>query len=107
MGNEELVTAVLADWRTAPVTEKVRATLGFLERVTLHPDQVSAEDLAPLRAAGVGDRAIQEALYVCFLFNLMDRLADTFGFHLPTADGFRNGGRTLYKRGYGMSSIPG
>ncbi len=106
-GDEELVRAVLADWRTAPVNDKVRAMLGFLEKVTLFPQEVSVDDIAPLRAAGVSDRAVQEALYVCFLFNMIDRLADTFGFQLPDAEGFRRSGQSLYERGYGMSSIPG
>ena len=106
-GDEQLVAAVLADWRTAPVNEKVRATLGFLEKVTLSPAQVGPEDMAPLRAAGVSDLAIREALYVCFLFNLMDRLADAFDFHLPSAQGFQRDGRMLYTLGYGIASIPG
>lgn len=106
-GDDELVRTVLADWRTAPVNDKVRATLGFLEKVTLFPGKVGPADIAPLRAAGVGDTAIREALYVCFLFNLMDRLADAFDFPLPDAEGYRKGGQVLYRLGYGLSSIPG
>ncbi len=106
-GDEALVKAVLADWRTAPVSEKVRAMFGFLERVTVSPKEVTPDDIAPLRAAGISDKGIEEALYVCFLFNMIDRLADTFGFQLPDAEGFRRSGQSLFQRGYGMSSIPG
>jgi hypothetical protein len=81
--------------------------LGFLEKLTLAPAEDGPEDAAPLKAAGLEDEAVEEALYVCFLFNLMDRLADAFDFHIPTEEGFQNGGRFLYKRGYGSSSIPG
>jgi alkylhydroperoxidase family enzyme len=93
------VAAVLEDWRTAPVNEKVRATLGFLEKVTLSPAEISSEDITPLRSAGVSDWAIEEALYVCFLFNVMDRLADAFDFHLPSDRGFQRNGRILYNLG--------
>lgn len=106
-GDDELVAAVLADWRTAPVNEKVRAALGFLEKVTLSPGEVGPEDVAPLRAAGVSERAVREALYVCFLFNVIDRLADAFDFHLPSAQGFQHNARILYRLGYRIASIPG
>lgn len=99
--------AVLEDWRTAPVNEKVRSMLGFLEKITLSPGEVSSDDIATLRSAGLSKRAIEEALYVCFLFNLIDRLADAFDFHLPTAAGYRRNGRVLYALGYRIASIPG
>lgn len=98
---------MLEDWHTAPVNEKVRAMLGFLEKITLSPGAVNSSDIAPLRSAGLSERAIEEALYVCFLFNLIDRLADAFDFHLPTAEGFRRNGRILYTLGYRIASIPG
>ena len=98
--------AVLEDWRTAPVNEKVRSMLGFLEKITLSPGEVSSDDIATLRSAGLSKRAIEEALYVCFLFNLIDRLADAFDFHLPTAEGYRRNGRVLYTLGYRIASIP-
>ncbi len=99
--------AVLKDWRTAPVNEKVRATLGFLEKVTRTPAEVGPEDILPLRAAGLNDQAIQEALYVCTMFNMIDRWADAFEFDLPSEEGYEKSGQTLYKRGYGGSSLPG
>jgi hypothetical protein len=60
-----------------------------------------------VQSAGVSDRAIEEAIYVCFLFNVMDRLADAFDFHLPSARGFQQSGRMLYTLGYRIASIPG
>jgi uncharacterized peroxidase-related enzyme len=103
MGDEALVRAVLEDWRTAPVDERMRAMLGFLEKVTLDPAEVGPEDIAPLKTAGIADQAIEEALYVCFLFNLMDRLADAFDFTIPeVADG-----KFLYRMGYSSGSVPG
>ena len=101
------MAAVLEDWRTAPVNEKVRSMLGFLERITLSLGEVSSDDIATLRSAGLSKRAIEEALYVCFLFNVIHRLADAFDFHLPTAEGFRRNGRMLYTLGYRIASIPG
>ena len=91
---------MLADWRTAPVDPKVRAALGFLEKLTLAPAELRPADVAPLRAAGVSDPAIEDAIQVCVLFNIYDRLADALTFHLPGPDGYAASGRSLMKRGY-------
>src|SRR6185369_4083939 len=98
--NDKLVTAVLDDWRTAPIDAKLRATLGFLEKLTLHPEAVTADDLAPLRREGVSDAAIEEAIHVCVLFNIYDRLADSLKFDIPDQAGFDASGRHLLSRGY-------
>jgi alkylhydroperoxidase family enzyme len=54
--------------------------LGYLEAVTLRPASVDPADVAAVRDAGVSDDAIVDALLVCTYFNLIDRLADSFGF---------------------------
>ncbi len=74
--------------------------LGYLEKLTLSPDDVSAADVAPLRAAGLGDQAIEDAIQVCVLFNIYDRLADSLSFHLPGPEGYAASGRSLMQRGY-------
>ncbi len=102
-----LVAAVLADWRTAPVEEKVRRTLGFLEKLTVSPAEVTQEDIEPMRSVGVSDQAIEEAVYVCCLFNMINRLADAFDFELFSAKGFQRNGRMLYTLGYRLASVPG
>ena len=91
---------MLTDWRTAPIDPKVGATLGFLEKLTLAPTQVGPADVAPLRAAGVSDQAVEDAIQVCALFNIYDRLADAMGWHLPGPEGYAASGRNLMKRGY-------
>jgi len=95
-----VLQAVLTDWRTAPIDRKLRATLGFLETLTLTPAEVGAADLAPLRAAGVTDEAIEDAIEVCALFSVYNRLADALGFHVPTGDGHAALARFVLKRGY-------
>jgi alkylhydroperoxidase family enzyme len=54
--------------------------LGFLEAVTLRPGEVRRADAEAVRATVVSDEAIEDALAVCACFNLIDRLADSFGF---------------------------
>ncbi len=95
-----MVAAVLQDWRTAPIDARLRAALGFLEKLTLQPDSVRPADVAPLRAAGVSDEGIEDAIQVCTLFNVYDRLADAMGWYLPDQAGYAASGRNLMKRGY-------
>jgi len=95
-----VVEAVLADWRTALIDAKLRATLGFLEKLTLTPADVGPADMVPLRAAGLSDAAIEDAIHACVLFNVYDRMADALKFHLPGPGGYAASGRSLMKRGY-------
>ena len=91
---------MLNDWRSAPIDAKLRAALGFLEKLTLRPDDVRPADIAPLRAAGISDEGIEDAIQVCTLFNVYDRLADAMGWYLPDEAGYAASGRNLMKRGY-------
>ena len=100
MLSNALVTAVLDDWRTAPISEKLRAMFGFLERLTLSPGEVTPTDVAPLRAAGLSDQAIEDAIQVCVLFNLIDRVADALNFDVPSPASFAQSAELLLKRGY-------
>ena len=92
---------MLNDWRSAPIDERTRAMLAFLEKLTLTPEALSASDVAPLRQTGLSDAGIEDAIHVCALFNVYDRLADSFEFHIPEQAGFEQGATMLLKRGYG------
>jgi alkylhydroperoxidase family enzyme len=99
------VQAVIDDWRTAPVSDKVRSVLGFLEKLTLTPETVGPADMEPMRQVGVTDQEIEDAIAICFLFNVITRLADAFDFEIVT-ENINTGAKMLYQRGYGVSSIP-
>jgi uncharacterized peroxidase-related enzyme len=91
---------VLDDWRTAPIAEPLRAMLGFLAKLTLEPAAVTAGDVAPLRAQGLSDAAIEDAIHVAVLFNMYDRMADTLDFDVPGPESFAHGAKALLTRGY-------
>lgn len=95
-----LVQAVLQDWRAAPLAPRTKAMLALLERLTLQPEAVAAHDLAAARAAGLSDEAIEDAIHVCALFNVLNRLADALAFEVPGPETFERHGRTLLRFGY-------
>lgn len=99
-GEDSLVRAVLADYRTAPISEKLRAMLAFLEKLTLSPAEVGPADITPLRAVGLTDEAIEDAIHVTSMFNLMNRVADSLGFDPSTEEGYAAAARMLLKSGY-------
>lgn len=65
---------------TGSVRPQVAAVLPLLEKVTRDPSNLGREDVDAVRAAGVPDEAIADALYVNLIFNLMNRLANAFDF---------------------------
>ncbi len=105
--DEKMVAAALADPATAPVSEKLRAGLLFVEKLTRTPKEVGPADVKALMAAGVSKRGVEEAIYVAFLFNTIDRIADAFDFDLTPPQKKKWIGRILSGPGYKMASVPG
>jgi len=99
-GNERFVQAALDDWHTAPIDAKTKVMLGFLEKLTREPQNVNTADIAPLRAAGLSDGAIEDAIHVCASFNIINRIADALDFELPTPVGLARSTEILLTRGY-------
>ncbi|VBA59944.1 hypothetical protein LAUMK191_05271 [Mycobacterium attenuatum] len=92
--------AVLRNWRTAAIDDRVRATLGLLEKLTRTPDDVGERDVRAVLDAGVGPEAIRDAIEICALFNTINRVADGLDFALPTASGRIFNARVLLRVGY-------
>lgn len=93
------VSAVLADLKTAPISEPLRTTLRMLRKLT-REHTVQADDMRALLAAGLSRAQIEDALAVCLAFNTTDRLADAFGFAVPGPEAFEAGAKFLLTRGY-------
>ena len=83
------------DWRTAPVDESLRATLGFLEKLTLRPGELRTEDAQTVLDAGVGEEALVDAIHVGALFAMIVRLADSFDWHVPSDEELARAGARL------------
>ena len=84
---------------TAPIEEPLRATLRLLRKLTKE-HAVNVDDMRVALAAGVTKRQIEDALAVCFCFNVIDRCADTFEFFVPEAASFAASAKFLLSRGY-------
>jgi hypothetical protein len=90
---------VLADLDTAPIDAKLRATLGLLRKLSKE-HAVTPDDMRAVLAAGASKQQIIDALAVCFAFNVITRLADTFHFFVGPRAHFDAGAKHLLSRGY-------
>jgi len=90
------------DWRTAPIDERLRATLGFLEKLTLRPHELGPADADAARAAGASDEALVDAIHVAALFNMIDRLADSLGWDVPPFEEFSARADAMLASGYAL-----
>lgn len=74
----------LSDWRERGFEPRITAIFELLEKVTLSPNTVGPADIEKVRATGVSDAAIADALHLCFLFNTINRIANAMDFNWHT-----------------------
>lgn len=73
---EALLAAIVVDWRGAELSPRWRVLAEYAEKLTLAPQAMSELDLAPLRAAGLSDAAIHDAIQAIAYFNYINRIAE-------------------------------
>jgi alkylhydroperoxidase family enzyme len=56
--------------------------VNYALKLTLHPQEVTAHDLAPLREAGLADSTIHDAAAITAYFNFVNRIASGLGVDL-------------------------
>ncbi|HEX2179822.1 MAG TPA: carboxymuconolactone decarboxylase family protein [Actinomycetota bacterium] len=89
-------------WRSAGFDPKIMAVFGLLEAAALGPEAVGKEHIDAIRGEGVSDGAISDVLYLAFVFNLVNRLADALGFSWSSDEETIKGARVLDRIGYKM-----
>lgn len=92
--------AVLEDYRSAPISEELRATLALLEKVVTTPGAVRGEDVERVRSAGVDDDAIEDAIHIAALFVIYNKLADALGWSMLPEDVYDKRAAIALERGY-------
>lgn len=98
-GNGKTVSALLSDLDAAAIEEPLRATLRMMGKLT-REHAVDMDDMRTVLAAGASPQQIEDALSICFSFNVIGRLADAFGFVVPGPEAFEAGAKYLLARGY-------
>ena len=75
-GADALVASLLTDWRAADLDPVDRALCLFAEKLTLRPASMREVDVEALRAHGLDDVAVHDAIQVISYFNYINRIAD-------------------------------
>jgi alkylhydroperoxidase family enzyme len=100
LGNRPLVTAVLQDYRTAPISDREKALFAFIEKVNRDSSRIRKEDVAMVKAAGWSEEALYDAISVCALFKFYNTWIDATGVGDMPAAAYAASGERLATSGY-------
>jgi AhpD family alkylhydroperoxidase len=98
-GEKKKVAAILSEPGLSAIEEPLRATLLMLRKLT-REHTLTADNMQAVLEAGASRQQIEDALAVCFSFNVIGRLADAFGFLVPGQAAFETGAKYLLSHGY-------
>jgi len=76
---------VVFNSQNADVDPRMRPVLYFVRKLTLSPGKITSADVDEIFAAGWDDQALHDAVAICALFNLMNRLVNGLGVEAPEA----------------------
>jgi uncharacterized peroxidase-related enzyme len=79
-----IVDAVRADYRTAPIGEKMKALLAIAGKVQRDGRLVTTEDVEAARAEGATDIEIHDTVLIAAAFCMYNRYVDGLGTWAPT-----------------------
>jgi hypothetical protein len=98
----ELVDEVLHDFETSRLDAAHKELFRYITKLATNPSQVTASDIAKLKAAGWSEEAIYDALTVTSLFKFYNTWNNGSGVqHLTVAD-YAHSGHRLLTMGYRM-----
>lgn len=100
LGVEEgLLSALLRDWNSRRSSRRCVRCSATCARTFSPPGRVTRADAEAVFAAGWNERALHDAVCVCGLFNLMNRLVSRLGVSADTSL-YRQAGQRLARHDY-------
>jgi uncharacterized peroxidase-related enzyme len=82
-GNYDLVDAVRRDYRTAPVSSRLKALLTIAAAVQQNGKLVTSDDIEPARAEGATDLEIHDVVLIAAAFSMYNRYVDGLATFAP------------------------
>jgi uncharacterized peroxidase-related enzyme len=104
--DKELVWSVLRDLEGSALTEKDKALLRFVRKLTLDSGSIAQADIDTLKDAGWDDTSIYYAIGVCALFNFYNRFVSGNGVKLVSDEAFERLGERMARVGYSREQPP-
>jgi uncharacterized peroxidase-related enzyme len=81
----DLIDALVADPETAQIDDRLRPLLAYVAKLNALPARLTDADAAAVYAAGWSEKALYEAVQVCALFNMMNRIVEGTGINFDYA----------------------
>ncbi len=75
----DLVDAIATDFSAAPVDSRMRPLLAYVVKLTQAPARMTDSDSDAVYAAGWSEDALMDAIFICGLFNMMNRIVEGTG----------------------------
>jgi uncharacterized peroxidase-related enzyme len=101
-GDRDLVDAVRRDYRTAPITEKLKSLLQIAGKVQKSGKSVLPEDIENARLQGATDRDIHDTVLIAAAFCLFNRYVDGLATIAPQdLSSYPLRARQIVENGYG------
>ena len=99
--DENLVRQVKRDYRTAAISEKLKALLAIAGKVQKDGKLVTAEDIAAARAQGASDVEIHDTVLIAAAFCMYNRYVDGLDTWQPRDEAlYRERGKKTAREGY-------
>ncbi len=97
----DVFSALIENIETAPVNDKLKPVLRYVKKLTETPSKMVAADADAIFAADWEERALTDAVLICGLFNMANRVVDGHGVsqNMPE-EVFEESGKRLSKFGY-------
>lgn len=92
--------AVLDDYSTAPISDKEKALLAFVEKVVHRSNRICRADVEEAKTVGWSDEALYDAITVCALFAFYNTWIDATGVQDMPAFAYEMSGKRLATLGY-------
>jgi alkylhydroperoxidase family enzyme len=96
------VQAALADPATAPISDRLKAALVFLEILATSPAELTSAHVNTVREAGLDQRSIDDLVQVCAIFTIIVRVADALDFEIPSEQVLNRGADIMLRHGYDL-----
>jgi len=77
--HSEAIAEIFSGSKPEHVAVRLQPVLAFVCKLTLSPGEITSADIDAIFAAGWDDRAVHNAVAICALFNLMNRLVNGLG----------------------------
>ncbi len=105
---ESTLQALASDFETAPVDERLKPVLRYVEKLTKTPYRMTQADADAVLAAGWDESALSDAILICALFNMANRVVDGHGVDRATPrEKLEGQGQVLAEFGYRGPALGG